>query len=62
MHRGTHSSISAQSPSPDLGCLQGWGMVLPCPMHLNDEILQDMNILKVKTQSEELGELLKSSN
>jgi len=25
MHRDTHSSISAQSPSPDLGCLQGWG-------------------------------------
>ena len=25
MHRDTHSSISAQSPSLDLECLQGWG-------------------------------------
>ena len=25
MQRDIHSSISAQSPSPDLGCVQGWG-------------------------------------
>jgi len=27
MHGDTHSSISAHSPSPDLGCLQGWGIL-----------------------------------